>query len=201
MHVLTVLDHPDPGSLSHAVAARFNVGAEAAGHTTELADLRAEDFDPRWSMSDLAQFNDQPMPRDVLREQARFEQCDAVCMVFPLFWWGMPATLKGWIDRVFSWGWAYDQTGDPDPFKSPLRPRSCLMLIPTGTAPDRMQHYGYDNAGELIWQTGTMGYMGMTRREVVWLNGSMGSEDRRKGLLDRAESAGRTIEPPHEQPA
>ena len=47
MHVLTVLDHPDPASFSRAAALRFNEGAEAAGHTVELADLHTEGFDPR----------------------------------------------------------------------------------------------------------------------------------------------------------
>ena len=53
MHVLTVLDHPNPASFSAAAAQRFNAGAEAAGHSVELADLHAEGFDPLWSMADI----------------------------------------------------------------------------------------------------------------------------------------------------
>ena len=47
MHVLTIVDHPNPASLSHAVAKRFLEGVIEAGHTTELGDLHAEGFDPR----------------------------------------------------------------------------------------------------------------------------------------------------------
>ena len=53
MHVLTVLDHPDPASFTAAVAKQFIAGAEAAGHSADLADLHAEGFDPRWSMADI----------------------------------------------------------------------------------------------------------------------------------------------------
>lgn len=53
MHVLTILDHPDPTSFSAAIARRFNAGAKAAGHTVELADLHTEGFDPRWRMADI----------------------------------------------------------------------------------------------------------------------------------------------------
>ena len=52
MHVLTVLDHPDPNSFSAAVAQAFMDGAASAGHECELADLNAEGFDPRWGMAD-----------------------------------------------------------------------------------------------------------------------------------------------------
>ncbi len=173
MHVLTVLSHPDPVSFSHAIAVRFMAGAKAAGHTTELADLHAEGFDPRWSLPDLAQFDNKPMPDDVLTEQARIERCDALAMVFPLFWWGMPAMLKGWIDRVWSWGWAYDQIDDPD--KSLLRNRIGVMLVPAGASPQSMAPHGYPKAKDTIWRTGTMGYLGLTDRRIHILHGSTGS--------------------------
>ncbi|MEM7060738.1 MAG: NAD(P)H-dependent oxidoreductase [Pseudomonadota bacterium] len=194
MHVLTVLDHPDPNSFTRAAAEAFGAGAEAAGHQVELDDLHAEGFDPRWSVPDLAQFEDQPMPNDVLAEQAKIDRADVVCMVFPLFWWGMPAMSKGWIDRVWSWGWAYDQVDAPD--ISLQRPRTGVFLVPAGAAPDSMSKYDYDKAVKAIWLTGTMGYLGFKRKQVEVLHGSTGSEERRKGLLDRAWRIGHDLQPP-----
>ena len=82
MHVLTVLDHPNPSSLSAAVARRFNEGAQAAGHSVELADLHAEGFDPRWSMADIeGDRTGGTTPPDVLAEQARIEKADAVSII------------------------------------------------------------------------------------------------------------------------
>ena len=122
MHVLTILDHPSSASFSAAVAHRFMEGAETAGHSVELADLHAEGFDPRWSMADIDRDDSTTTPTDVKGEQERIERADAICLVFPLYWWGMPSMTKGWVDRVWSWGWAYDQLADPD--KSLQRPRT-----------------------------------------------------------------------------
>ena len=89
MHVLTILDDPNPTSFSAAVARHFIAGAEAAGHSTELADLHAEGFDPRWPMADIEGDDRAAMPADVLNEQTRIARADAICLVFPLYWWGM----------------------------------------------------------------------------------------------------------------
>ncbi len=46
-------------------------------------------------------------PRDIDAEQRKLVAADAVIFQFPLWWLGMPAILKGWIDRVFAYGLAY----------------------------------------------------------------------------------------------
>lgn len=194
MHILVVLDHPNPNSFSAAIAAEFIRGASGAGHTTELADLNAEGFDPRWSMADIEADETGTLPPDVQTEQARIERADALCFVFPLFWWGMPATMKGWVDRVWSWGWAYDQLDDPE--VSLQRPRTGVFLIPAGARSDEMDELGYTKAIDTAWMKGTFGYFGFTHRTLHLLNGSKGSEPRRKALLDRAYQAGLTIKTP-----
>ncbi|MGO4123430.1 NAD(P)H-dependent oxidoreductase [Inquilinus sp. YAF38] len=108
MHALIVVAHPDPKSLTHTVAARLAVGV--SGHSVEIADLMAEGFDPRFSATDHAVHLKQAAPSaDVLAEQARIERADALVLVYPVYWWSMPGLLKGWIDRVFANGWAYDE--------------------------------------------------------------------------------------------
>ncbi|MEO1495283.1 MAG: NAD(P)H-dependent oxidoreductase [Pseudomonadota bacterium] len=194
MHVLSVLCHHRTDSLSHALADRFAAGCREAGHSVEIADLHAEGFCPVWQPEDDAQFDDAPMPSDVLAEQARIERCDAMALIFPLWWWGMPAMLKGWVDRVWSWGWAYDQTDDPT--RSLLRDRTCVMLIPAGASPQTMAPYGYETAMDAIWRTGTLGYFGMVEKRIHILHGSGGSVARRQGHLDTAHRAGLTIGDP-----
>ncbi|GAA6176226.1 NAD(P)H-dependent oxidoreductase [Sulfitobacter pacificus] len=194
MHVLTILDHPNPTSFSAAIAQRFIAGAEAAGHSTELADLNAEGFDPRWSMADIEGDDSGLAPPDVLREQTRIARADAVCFVFPLFWWGMPALTKGWVDRVWSWGWAYDQLDDPE--VSLQRPRTGLFLVPAGARSDEMEDKGYLAAIETAWMAGTFGYFGFVRRDLKVLNGSKGSAARRDRLLDTAYQSGVTLAGP-----
>lgn len=112
MHALVVLSHPDPASLTHAVAEEISKGIHAAdpAHSTEIADLAAEGFDPRFNVTDLAMFRKEiPLAGDVAAEQARIDRADALVLVYPIYWWSMPGLLKGWIDRVFTNGWAYDE--------------------------------------------------------------------------------------------
>ena len=194
MQVLTVLDHPDPHAFSAAVAQAFMKGARSAGHVCEIADLYAEGFDPRWTMADRAADNAGEVPDDVRREQARIARADAICLTFPLFWWGMPAMTKGWIDRVWSWGWAYDQLDDPN--LSLQRPRTGVLLIPAGARSDEMDEEGYRAAIETAWIKGTFGYFGWRNRRIELLCGSKGSDARRAALLERAFAAGASLEEP-----
>lgn len=193
MRVLIVLSHPNSGSFSHAVAEAFAAGATEAGHDVEVADLSAEGFDPRWSEADVAMDQGGPVPADVLAEQARLERADALCLVFPLYWYGMPALLKGWIDRVFTYGWAYDQVGDPS--KSLLPARPCVLLVPAGANPEAWEAEGTRVAMERIWIDGTLRYFGFPTPKLHFLGGADGSPARREAHLRFAFQAGRDLRP------
>ncbi|SDP16563.1 NAD(P)H-dependent oxidoreductase [Phyllobacterium sp. OV277] len=113
MHALIVVAHPEPTSLSHSIAAQVAEGVSLSSHTFEIADLSAEAFDPRYSAADLAVHRTQATPpADIVAEQARIDRADTLVLVFPVYWWSMPGLLKGWIDRVFSNGWAFDFSPD-----------------------------------------------------------------------------------------
>ncbi|ARB83695.1 MULTISPECIES: NAD(P)H-dependent oxidoreductase [Yersinia] len=115
MHSLIVTSHPLHESLTNSVARQIAAGLVASDptHTYEIADIATEGFDPRFTAVDIAAFNRQAsLADDVLAEQQRVERADALVLVFPIYWWSMPALLKGWIDRVFSNGWAYDDAGE-----------------------------------------------------------------------------------------
>ena len=101
---------------------------------------------------------------------------------------------KGWVDRVWSWGWAYDQLDDTE--KSLQRPRTGVLLIPAGARSDEMQVNGTRAALETAWMNETFGYFGFVNRRIEVLNGSKGSEERRKSLLTRAFDAGFTLPAP-----
>lgn len=195
MHVLTVLDHPNPNSFSAAVAREFMKGTKAAGHSVELADLHAEGFDPRWSRADIeADENPADTTTDIAAEQIRIARADAICLIFPLFWWGMPAMMKGWVDRVWSWGWAYDQLDDPN--QSLQRPRTGVLLVPAGARSEEIQESGYLSAMETAWLDGTFGYFGLAPRKLELLCGSTGSKERRLSLLRKSYDIGLTLPMP-----
>ncbi|WP_339672769.1 NAD(P)H-dependent oxidoreductase [Dasania marina] len=110
MNVLVVLAHPRRDSFTGTLLDHFVAGLEEGGHVAEIADLHAEGFNPCFQPEDQAQFEGGTLPDDVLAEQSRIERNDVIALVFPFYWWSFPALLKGWIDRVWSEGWAYHWT-------------------------------------------------------------------------------------------
>ncbi len=113
MLALIVIAHPNPKSLTHGIASQVAKGVSAADedNTSEIADLAAEGFDPCFTAQDISMANGEidPIP-DIIAEQERISRADALVLVYPIYWWSFPALLKGWIDRVFTNGWAYDDT-------------------------------------------------------------------------------------------
>jgi len=115
MQALIVVSHPLKTSLTHAAAAAIAQGIveESPANTFEIADLTQENFNPVFSAEDMAAFQQTAVPpSDVTAEQARIDNADALVLVFPVYWWSMPGLLKGWIDRVFANGWAYEETAE-----------------------------------------------------------------------------------------
>jgi NAD(P)H dehydrogenase (quinone) len=103
MHILLVLAHPLPESFAASVARTAHEALEASGHTVDLLDLYAEDFDPRLSRSERSGYFD--IPYDISAVAGivtRLKAADGLVLVFPQWWFNFPAILKGFIDRVFA---------------------------------------------------------------------------------------------------
>jgi NAD(P)H dehydrogenase (quinone) len=162
MHALIVTAHPDPRSFTHAAAAELAraVSQGRGGHTAEVADLAAEGFDPRYQEGDRASHDARaPAPADVLREQQRIDRCDALVLVYPVFWWSFPGLLKGWIDRVFASGWAYRET--PGGKLENLLPRLQVHLVAIGGAnAGTYDRHGYLSAMKTQIEHGIFDYCG-----------------------------------------
>jgi NAD(P)H dehydrogenase (quinone) len=125
--VLVVHAHPDRRSLTHQLASVATHRLAELGHRVLETDLYAA----RWkAVFDADDFPDRADPgrlsfvgesghafatgtqtADVAAEQAKLVAADAVIFQFPLWWFGFPAILKGWVDRVFAYGFAYGYRG------------------------------------------------------------------------------------------
>ena len=123
MKILLVHAHHEPKSFCTALARRAEVTFKDQGHTVDFADLYAAKFDP---VSDRRNFSTVKDPNflkqqteevhateadgfapDLEKEIRRLEACDMLVFSYPLWWFGMPAILKGWVDRVFAAGRIY----------------------------------------------------------------------------------------------
>lgn len=164
MHALIVVSHPHGGSLTHALAAQVMQGIQSAGapglHTAEIADLAAEGFDPRFTEADMAlHLMQAPPPADVAAEHARLEKADALVLVYPVYWWSFPALLKGWIDRVFTQGWAYAEGADGKLTKK-LGHLPVHLLGIGGADMGTYDRHGYREAMKTQINHGIFGYCG-----------------------------------------
>ncbi len=162
MHAVIVTSHPNPASLTHAVAARVAQGIESAmgAHSYEFADLAAEAFDPRYTQEDIALMLGEAEPTaDIAAEHARLDRADALIIIYPVYWWSMPAQLKGWIDRVFTNGWAYSDKGDGNIIKK--LHNLYVHLVAIGGADMRTYaRHGYFGAMRTQIDHGIFGYCG-----------------------------------------
>ena len=143
MHVLVVICHPKQDSFTHAIADQVIKGAESREHTTKVLDLYRDGFDPVFTPRDWEQFEEVPMPEDVLEQQRFIEESDAIFLVFPIWWYQMPAMLKGWLDRVWSAGWCYKSERNPE--GSLLAHRPCTVLALAGASSSQLKRWGYEN--------------------------------------------------------
>ena len=187
MKVLVVFDHPRRHSFCGAVLDELLAGLAEAGHEVEIADLHAEGFDPRMPVADEPDWADpdKPYSAAVLAEQARIARNEMLVFVFPVWWWSLPAMLKGWIDRVWNNGWAYGAR------KLPHR-RALLVATAAGNAEDYRRR-GYDRAMLTQIVTGIMNYCGIADAELRVLYDVTEDAERRRAHLQEARALGRSF--------
>lgn len=109
MHVLYVYCHPLPDSFHAAICSRALAGLERAGHTVDLLDLYAEDFDPVLRADARRRYHDTSQNRlGVEPLIARLTAAEALVLQFPVWSFGLPAMIKGFFDRLFMPGVGFD---------------------------------------------------------------------------------------------
>ena len=162
MKILVVLCHPRSNSLTSQIAEAFSEGATKAGHQVELLDLYKENFDPVLRIEDEP--NDGSLENYSLEVQFEFERLnnnDAVVMVFPLWWWSVPAMLKGWIDRVWNYGLMYGSNGH--------NVKKGLMIAVAGATKEQLIKRDYEAAINTSLNIGILDYCGVEDSEIMIL--------------------------------
>ena len=109
MRAYVVYSHPDPESFTSAVRQRAVDALTTAGHDVRVADLYADGFDPTMSLQEVHDHLNPAKHRPAIGGYCSdLEWCDTVVFIYPTWWSGPPAMLKGWLDRVLIRGVAWD---------------------------------------------------------------------------------------------
>jgi putative NADPH-quinone reductase len=159
VRTLLVLCHPEPGSFNHAIAERARDVMAAAGHAVSLHDLYAERFDPVLAASELRRGYSLDPP--VQAHGNELEAAAALLLVHPEWWGGPPALLKGWVERVFSPGLAYEYEGADFTARRRrglLAGKRALVFATTDAAGSP--------ALERFWRESVFGFCGLERSAV-----------------------------------
>ncbi|KAG8160772.1 hypothetical protein KVR01_009036 [Diaporthe batatas] len=123
MKVFIVFAHPEPQSLNGSLLQAAVEELEAQSHEVQISDLYAMHWKSHIDRSDFTQLTPETRLRvgyasreatlsgtltdDIRREQEKLMWADILILQFPLWWYSMPAIMKGWVDRVYSAGFAY----------------------------------------------------------------------------------------------
>lgn len=161
MNVLVVVAHPNKESFNHAIAAATVAALQENGHTVIFRDLHEEGFDPVLPTAEI--------PKAAALEQSLEEHCadlsnaDGIVIVHPNWWGQPPAILKGWVDRVFRPGVAYEfldgDSGEGVPVGL-LRAKTAAVFNTSNTPLEReLQAFG--DPLETLWKNCIFGLCGV----------------------------------------
>jgi len=136
VNCLVVIAHPLENSLCKYLAEKTITHLKKQGYQVTVKDLYSENFSPVLSKPERQsyyqeQFNDDQVSADI----KQLKQVESLVLIFPTWWFSFPAILKGWFDRVWAPGHAYEHASDFGPIKQCLSNLKEMKVVTTLGAP------------------------------------------------------------------
>ena len=146
MKCLVVTAHPLPESLCNALAEEVVRCLSANHHDVAIKDLYAEEFSPLLTVAERQTYYNLPYDASSVKNDVdQLLGSEALVLVFPTWWFSLPAILKGWFDRVWGPGIAYDHADDYGPIRPRLDRLKHMLVVTTLGAPWWVDHL-------VLWQ-------------------------------------------------
>lgn len=158
----------------------------SAGHETIVRDLYKLGFNPVLSTADFQALHSGSLPQDIVTEQDYIRWADQITFVYPVWWTGMPAILKGYIDRIFLYGFAYTITESG--IKGLLNDKKILLFSTTGQSKEAYEQSGMYDAMNLTTNTGIFGFCGAEVLEHIYFPAVLSVDDKtREQYIENAK--------------
>jgi NAD(P)H dehydrogenase (quinone) len=136
MKCLIVTTHPLNDSLCKLLSKHVENKLAQIGHEVTIEDLYAENFEPALTAPERKSYYGESYDLSNIAEQvSRLQNAEALVLLFPTWWFGFPAMLKGWFDRVWGPGIAYDHASDFGPIKPRLDNLRKVLVVTTLGSP------------------------------------------------------------------
>ncbi|QCX37356.1 NAD(P)H-dependent oxidoreductase [Aureibaculum algae] len=159
MKHLIIYAHPNKASLNHHFKQTIVDILTRHNHDVIVRDLYHLNFNPILSLNDMAGQRKGEVSQDVKQEQDFISWADTITLIYPIWWTGMPAIMKGYIDRVFSYGFAYRY--DQGIQKGLLSGKRIFVINTQGKSKIEYKETGMDQALCLTSDKGIFSYCGL----------------------------------------
>lgn len=159
MKNLIIYAHPNSNSLNHFFKQTIAETLQQENHEIVIRDLNEINFNPVLSLEDINGQRIGKVANDVKTEQDFITWADRIIFIYPIWWTGMPAIMKGYIDRVFSYGFAYRY--DQGVQKGLLTGKKTIIINSHGKSNEEYKAMGMDKALALTSDTGIFTYTGL----------------------------------------
>lgn len=168
MKHLIIYAHPNPESLNGQLKKCVEKILKQHEHEVVVRDLYQLEFDPVLSLEDMTGQRNGTVHDQIKKEQEYISWADAVTFIYPIWWTGMPAIMKGYIDRVFSYGFAYRY--DQGIQKGLLTGKHAVILNTHGKSHEEYSAIGMDKALLLTSDKGIYTYCGFEIKEHLFFD-------------------------------
>lgn len=158
MRHLIIYAHPNKNSLNHHLLNTVLESLQSENHEIVVRDLYQINFNPVLSPEDMQGQRMGKVSDDVQCEQDHISRAEHITFIYPIWWTGMPAIMKGYIDRVFSYGFAYRY--DQGIQKGLLTGKQAVIINTHGKSNQEYERIGMDKALSLTSDTGIFIYSG-----------------------------------------
>jgi NAD(P)H dehydrogenase (quinone) len=180
MHVYIVFAHPSQDSFNQQVLNTFTKSLRNAGHSYEIGDLYRMDFK---SEMDLEQYYREvgldpkaPVPDDVRAEQEKINRADALAFIYPVWWSDCPAKLKGWFDRVLTYGYAYFYDDNEERYTE-IEIQKAIVICSAGHTLEYLEEIGIAESMRRIMLNDRLLGIGVKEARMEILGGMMPKDD------------------------
>ncbi|GAB5556959.1 MAG: NAD(P)H-dependent oxidoreductase [Schleiferiaceae bacterium] len=188
--ILVVNGHPDPESFNQALSDSYVKGALEGGAEVDVLNLRELEFNPILQFGYRKRTELEP---DLLQAIERIKNAEHIVWVFPMWWYGYPALMKGFIDRTFLPGITFEyQEGKPLP-KKLLAGRTGRIII-TADTPKWYDRWFMNSPAINQFKKGTLEFCGIKPVKVTYIATVKGStEDFREKAIQKAQLLGKGL--------
>ncbi len=161
MNILILFAHPNLQSFNHAILETLTETLQERHHQVRIKDLYRLHFNAILDSHDLARIAHHDIPDDILQEQADITWAQGLVFIYPVWWFGPPAILKGWIERVFTRGFAFDFGANG--LQQLLHHEQALIINTLGSDEKIYQQNNWHDLLIRPLSEGTLGYCGVKR--------------------------------------